>query len=136
MQECLSGNILREISMKHSEALIAERRAHARIERPQLYIRVAEHVYRAIEWSYSGFVLEDELGNLAPGALLRIDGLVAEEGYRHGHSPEVVDILARVLRAIPEQSSAALTCLKLDDVAYRILRAIEGSALSIAANQA
>jgi len=136
MQECLSGNILREISMKHSEALIAERRAHARIERPQLYIRVAEHVYRAIEWSYSGFVLEDELGNLAPGALLRIDGLVAEEGYRHGHSPEVVDIRARVLRAIPEQSSAALTCLKLDDDAYRILRAIEGSALSIAANQA
>jgi len=136
MQECLSGNILREISMKHSEALIAERRAHARIERPQLYIRVAEHVYRAIEWSYSGFVLEDELGNLAPGALLRIDGLVAEEGYRHGHSPEVVDIRARVLRAIPEQSSAALTCLKLDDDAYRNLRAIEGSALSIAANQA
>lgn len=136
MQECLSGNILREISMKHSEALIAERRVHARIERPQLYIRVAEHVYRAIEWSYSGFVLEDELGNLAPGALLRIDGLVAEEGYRHGHSPEVVDIRARVLRAIPEQSSAALTCLKLDDDAYRILRAIEGSALSIAANQA
>jgi len=122
--------------MKHSEALIAERRAHARIERPQLYIRVAEHVYRAIEWSYSGFVLEDELGNLAPGALLRIDGLVAEEGYRHGHSPEVVDIRARVLRAIPEQSSAALTCLKLDDDAYRNLRAIEGSALSIAANQA
>ena len=74
MQECLSGNILREISMKHSEALIAERRAHARIERPQLYIRVAEHVYRAIEWSYSGFVLEDELGNLAPGALLRMTG--------------------------------------------------------------
>jgi len=29
-----------------------------------------------------------------------------------------------------------LTCLKLDDDAYRILRAIEGSALSIAANQA
>lgn len=46
MQECLSGNILREISMKHSEAVIAERRAHARIERPQLYFRVAKHVYR------------------------------------------------------------------------------------------
>ena len=136
MQECLSGNILRGISMKHSEAMIAERRAHTRIERPQLYIRVAEHVYRTTEWSYGGFVLEDELGNLAPGALLRIDGLVAEEGYRHGHAPEVVDIRARVLSAIPEQSSAALTCLKLEDDAYRILHTIEDGALSIAANQA
>jgi len=122
--------------MKHSEAVIAERRAHTRIERPQLYIRVAEHVYRTTEWSYGGFVLEDELGNLAPGALLRIDGLVAEEGYRHGHAPEVVDIRARVLSAIPEQSSAALTCLKLEDDAYRILHTIEDGALSIAANQA
>ena len=122
--------------MKHSEAVFAERRAHVRIERPQLYVQVGGHVYRTTEWSYGGFVLEDELGNLAPGALLRINGLVSDEGYRHGHSPEEVDIRARVLRAIPEQRTAALTCLKLDDDAYRILRAIEDGALSIAANQA
>ncbi len=122
--------------MKHSEAVLAERRAHVRIERPQLYVRVGGHIYRTTEWSYGGLVLEDELGNLAPGALLRINGLVADEGYRHGHSPEEVDIRARVLRAIPEQRTAALTCLKLDDDAYRILRAIEDGALSIAANQA
>jgi len=122
--------------MENSEPVFAERRAHARIERPQLYVRIGEYVYQTTEWSYGGFVLDDETGSLAPGALLRINGLVDDQGYRHGNSPETVDIRARVLRAIPETKSAALTCLKLDDEAYRILRAIEDGALSMAANQA
>ncbi len=86
--------------MEHSQARFFERRVHVRIERPQLYVRIAGQVFRTTEWSYGGFVLEDERGAMAPGALLRINGIADEEAYRTARSPERVDIRARVLRAI------------------------------------
>ena len=122
--------------MEHSEATLLERSVHACVDRPHLYIRIDAHIFRTIEWSYGGFVLEDETGALAPGALLRINGIAVEQAYRNARAPEVVDIRARVLRAMPEKGQVALTCLKLDDDAYRILRAIDDGTYTIAANQA
>ncbi len=114
----------------------AERRRYDRQFRPQLYLRHVGHVFRTVEWSYGGLVIEDKSGILSTGALLRIDGLIDEDTYRHGRSPFAVDIRARVVRVMAEQKQAALTCLKLDDAAYRILNAVENGLLPIRASQA
>lgn len=103
-----------------------ERREHYRVQQPQLYVRVGGRVYRTVEWSYGGLLIEDKSGLLPTGALIRIDGLADEETYKRASSPHTVDIRARVIRSIREEGLAALSCLKLDDAAYRILRAIGG----------
>lgn len=103
----------------------AERREFARLHRPQVYLRVGGQVFHTVEWSYGGFVIEDRTGLLPTGALLRIDGLADEETYRHAQPPFHVDIRARVVRTIPDLRQVALSCLKLDDAAYRILSGIE-----------
>lgn len=113
----------------------AERRRYDRQLRPQLYLRHIGHVFRTVEWSYGGLVIEDKSGLLTTGALLRIDGLIDEDTFRHGRSPVLVDIRARVVRVMAEQRQAALTCLKLDDAAYRILNAVENGSRPIQVSQ-
>lgn len=103
--------------------------------RPQLYLRHIGHVFRTVEWSYGGLVIEDKSGLLTTGALLRIDGLIDEDTFRHGRSPVLVDIRARVVRVMAEQRQAALMCLKLDDAAYRILNAVENGSRPIQVSQ-
>jgi len=112
--------------MGHLDRSGGERREHMRVQQPQLYVRVGGRVYRTLEWSYGGLLIEDEGGFLPTGALIRIDGLVDEEAYRRAASPQTVDIRARVIRAMRDEGLAALSCLKLDDAAYRILRTIGG----------
>jgi len=114
--------------METSSGLSGDRRQHYRLVRPQLYLRVGGHTFHTVEWSYGGLVIEDRTGLLPTGALLRIDGLADEETYRHAQPPYQVDIRARVVRVMPERKQAALTCLKLDDMAYRILSGIENGA--------
>ncbi|MBO6946471.1 MAG: hypothetical protein JJ855_00720 [Rhodospirillales bacterium] len=104
-----------------------ERRQHERLDRAQLYLRIGGHTFHTVEWSYGGFVVEDRGKVLPAGALLRIDGLADEETYRRVQPAYQVDIRARVLRVIPEKKQAVLTCLKLDDAAYRVLSRIENS---------
>jgi hypothetical protein len=58
--------------------------------------------------------------------LIRIDGLVDVKSYKRASSAHTVDIRARVIRTMPEQGLVALSCLKLDDAAYRILRTVGG----------
>lgn len=112
--------------MGHLDQSGAERREHARVQQPQLYVRVGGRVYRTVEWSYGGLLIEDESGQLPTGALIRIDGLADEYAYKGASSPHTVDIRARVIRAMRDEGLAALSCLKLDDAAYRILRTIGG----------
>lgn len=103
----------------------ADRRQHVRVHQSQFYLRVGGHDYRTIEWSYGGFLIEDKLGRLATGALLWIDGLVSEDDYRRCATPHKVEIRARVVRSDHVGHKAALTCLKMDDTAYRILSGSE-----------
>ncbi len=119
--------------MKTLSGESGERRQYERLVRPQLYMRVGGHTFRTVEWSYGGLIIEDREGLLPTGALLRIDGLADEETYHHAQPPYPVDIRARVIRVIPERKLAALTYLKLDDAAYRILSEMEsGIALAMA----
>lgn len=120
--------------MKKSTGKAGERRQHERLERPQLYLRIGGHTFQTTEWSYGGFVVEDRGAVLPTGALLRIDGLSDEEAYRHVQPAYQVDIRARVVRTIPDTKQAVLTCLKLDDAAYRMLSRIEGSGAYAMAN--
>lgn len=114
-------------------SLGAERRQHARVRRAQFYLRVAGHIYHTVEWSYGGFLIEDKVGRLSPGALLWIDGLITEEDYRRCKSPVPVEIRARVLRVDRDLHMVAVTCLKLDDAAYAMLSEIvNGPAVSAA----
>ena len=103
-----------------------ERRQHSRITVPQLYVRVGQHIYRSVEWSFGGLVVEDPDRTLATGALLRIDGLIDEDAYRQAYSPAPVDICARGVRVCPTSGHVALSCLKIDDAAYGILSAATG----------
>lgn len=111
-----------------------ERRQHERLDREQLYLRIGGHTFHTVEWSYGGFVVEDRGKVLPTGALLRIDGLADEDTYRRVQPAYQVDIRARVLRVIPEKKQAVLTCLKLDDAAYRVLSRIENSKAFALAN--
>ena len=102
-----------------------DRRQHTRLPRPQLYVRVGGHIFKTTEWTYGGMLLQDDNCILPAGTLLKIDGLADEETYKKGRKPEDVEIRARVIRTIPGAGLSALTCLKLDDAAYRVLNAIE-----------
>lgn len=59
-----------------------ERRRYERLEVPQLYLRVGGRVYLTAEWSFGGFLLEDDHGIMPTGALVRIDGLADERTYK------------------------------------------------------
>ncbi len=111
-----------------------DRRQHPRVRLPQLYARVDGRVYRTLEWSFGGLVIEDTSGHLSTGALLRIDGLIDEDTYRAAQAPAPVDIRARVVRVGPSYGHVALSCLKLDSAAYAILSAVrDGLSLPVAA---
>lgn len=102
----------------------------------QLYVRVGGRIYRTVEWSYGGLLIKDEGGVLPTGALVRIDGLADETAYKRASSPQSVDIRARVIRVMRDEGLAALSCLKLDDAAYRILQAISHDFAETPASQA
>jgi len=106
---------------------VGERRRYERLEIPQLYIRVGGRVYTTAEWSFGGFLLEDEHGIMPTGALVRIDGLADERTYKKVSQPSAVDIRARVIRVMPEHRLAALSCLKLDDAAYSIMNEVRAA---------
>jgi hypothetical protein len=122
--------------MKKPTRKTEDRRRHDRRLQPQLYLRIAGAVYRTVEWSYGGLVIEDYDGHLPTGALLQIDGLADEETYRDAHPPYQVDIRARVVRVMPERQHAVLSCLKIDDAAYRILSGIENETPAVMAGRA
>ncbi len=113
-----------------------ERRQYQRLRVPQLYARIGDSVFHSVEWSFGGLVVEDPSGKMSPGALVRIDGLVDEDAYRQAHPPAPVDIRARVVRLGPAPGQAALSCLKIDDAAYGILRAVMGGLTSRVATPA
>lgn len=110
-----------------------ERRQFERAVLPQLCIRIGGRIYHSVEWSFGGLVVIDELGHLPAAALVRIDGLVGEADYMNAQPPEDVDIRARVVRVIADERLVALSCLKLDDPAYRILCAVRnGDVIQVA----
>ena len=106
-----------------------ERRRYERLEVPQLYLRVGGRVYLTAEWSFGGFLLEDDHGIMPTGALVRIDGLADERTYKKNKQPCAVDIRARVIRVMPEQHLAALSCLKLDDAAYSFMNDVRAGVM-------
>lgn len=124
--------------MGYIEPAVGERREHQRLQQAQqqLYVRVGGRTYRTVEWSFGGLLIEDTNGHLTTGALIRIDGLADEETYRRASSPHAVDIRARVIRVMRKEGLAALSCLKLDDAAYRLLRIVGGDITEAQADQA
>lgn len=104
----------------------AERRRHVRTQlyRTQYFLRIGGHVYRTLEWSFGGFLIEDRVGRLTPGALLWIDGLISEDEYRRCATPRKVDIRARAVRVDSKNKTVALSCLQLDDIGFRILNGL------------
>lgn len=124
--------------MGYIKSGVEERREHQRLNhsQQQLYVRVGGRTYRTVEWSFGGLVIEDKCGQLQTGALVRIDGLADEDTYRRASSPHPVDIRARVNRVMRDQRLVALSCLKLDDAAYRLMRIVGGDLTEVQAGQA
>ena len=90
----------------------------------QICVRINGVVYHTLEWSYGGFLLEDDRNRLSTGALVQIDAIVSEEDYRLAGTPVPADIRARVVRADYEKGVTALSVLKMDDAGYRVLSAL------------
>jgi len=114
------------VIMGHLNQFSGKNRHYTHVQRPQLLVRVGGRVYRTVEWSYGGLLVEDEYGQLPIGALVRIDGLTDEHAYRGTSSPHAVDIRARVTRTMRDKGLAVLSCLKLDDAAFRFLNSAGG----------
>lgn len=124
------------VMMEHLNQYSGRHRNYIHVQRPQLLLRVGGRTYRTVEWSFGGLLVEDEMGQLPLGALVRIDGLADEQAYRSTSSPHAVDIRARVTRTMRDEGLAALSCLKLDDAAYRILSSVGGDFTSTQADLA
>ena len=79
-------------------------------------VSIGGKTYQADEWSYGGFLLNTDTTNLPLGTLVNIDSV--------GKAPKslmAVGIRARVSRVTDDGSQVALSCLHLDDDAYRAL---------------
>ncbi len=98
------------------QAKVIDKREHDRGCEPAIRLQIGSKVYRSINWSLGGVLIEEYEGNLSIGSLLSI----TEIGLDHGvMSP--VKIHARVTRADAESNSLAIQMLEIDHSAYAIL---------------
>ena len=98
-----------------------EQREHTRQGVPPLALTIGGQRYRANEWSFGGFLIVADSADLPPGALVSIEGVGPNTKKLTN-----VDIRARVVRASDDGIHVALTCLHLDDDAFRVLAELGG----------
>ena len=98
-----------------------DKREHERIGVPPLAVTIDGQRYRADEWSFGGFLIDADPTDLPPGALVSIEGVGPDNKKLTN-----VGIRARVVRASDDGTHVALTCLHLDDDAFRVLAELGG----------
>jgi len=91
------------------------------MERPAVAVTVNGSRYKANKWSFGGFLLDAGPEELPPGTLVNIEGI-----GRQKKKPMAVEIRARVVRASEDGTRVALSCLHLDDDAFRVLAELGG----------
>ncbi len=100
---------------------LEDRRRYARLPGPRLSVRIGERCFPVVEWSFGGFLVEDDGANLSGGALVKVTGLVLGDPDVEDADLRPVDIRARVVRAQRDAGLAALTSYNLDGAAYQVL---------------
>ena len=115
---------------------VDDRRQFERTELSQICIRISGRIYHSVEWSFGGLVVRDEGCCLPTAALARIDGLSGETDYMNARPLHDVDIRARVVRVMADEGLVALSCLNLNDAAYRILCSVMNGEVMATADQA
>jgi len=98
-----------------------ERREHTRQTVPSLSLTISGQRYRANEWSFGGFLIDADPADLRPGALVSIESVGPNT-----KALTSVGIRARVVGTSEDGTHVALTCLHLDDNAFRVLAELGG----------
>lgn len=98
-----------------------EKRVHPRVDTPFLAVKIDGEVYRTVNWSMGGMLIDGYGGRLTAGALLTVEAL-----GNGGGNLRAVNIRARVTRSErkdshPGECRLAVTYLDLDDEAYAVL---------------
>ena len=92
-----------------------DRRQHPRAA-SSVSLCIDGETFVALEWSFGGFLIDRPRRSMATGALVRITGIaLGEEAFMP------LSIRARVVRVEPDRRAAAVTCLHLDEDAFRAL---------------
>ncbi len=92
------------------------RREHTRRGPSSLAVTVNGQHYQANDWSFGGFLLDANPEDLPIGTLVEIESVGREK-----KKPVTVAIRARVIRSSEDGNLVALSCLHLDDDAFRVL---------------
>jgi hypothetical protein len=96
---------------------IANKREHDRVSDPAIRLKIGAKIYRSLNWSLGGVLIEGYEGGLSTGSLLSI----LEIGLSRGVMSQV-KVHARVIRADEGGGVLAIQMLELDQSAYAILQ--------------
>ena len=94
------------------------RREHLRTDDPALVVKVDGKIYKTVNWSMGGLLIEGYKGKLTTGALVTVAALGESE-----KNLTDVCIRARVIRSDQEMEYIAINFLGLDQSAFGLLRA-------------
>jgi len=93
------------------------RRAHDRAIDPAIRLKIDSKIYRSVNWTLGGFLIEGYEGDLSTGSLM----LITEIGLSRG-AMTPVNVRGRVIRAEAGASLLAIQVLEIDQSAYAILQ--------------
>ena len=96
------------------------KRAHPRHVSPTLIIVINGNIFRVLNWSYGGFLIDEGHHQFNVGGLITIDGI----GEKSDDCPTnivTVNIPARIIRH-DENAGVGISCLQLDDSALAVLQ--------------
>ena len=93
------------------------RRTHDRAIEPAIRLKIDSKIYRSVNWSLGGFLIEGYEGGLSTGSLM----LITEIGLSRG-AMTPVKVRGRVIRAEAGASLLAIQVLEIDQSAYAILQ--------------
>jgi hypothetical protein len=99
------------------QASISNKREHDRVSDPAIRLQIGSKIYRSINWSLGGVLIDGYEGGLSTGSLLSINELGLSRGVM---TP--VNISARVIRADAGANHLAIQMLEIDQSAYAILQ--------------
>jgi len=110
-----------DIVMDNRDITMDNRREHTRQGPSSIAVMIDGQCYQANDWSFGGFLVDANPADLPLGTLVSIESVGADK-----NKPKPVEIRARVVRSSEGGSHVALSCLHLDNDAFRVLGELGG----------
>jgi len=102
------------------------KREHERVSDPAIRLKIGAKIYRSINWSLGGVLIDGYQGGLSAGSLLSITEIGLGKGIM---TP--VKVQARVIRADEEASFLAIQMLEIDQSAFAILQKLLATKMQV-----